>query len=100
MTTITEIKKQALQENDLEISWELLEHPDAAGEVLKAINLVAQSVPGLEHIYTALVEGTTSLVDIDRDEAIEACADELYAAYQMVDILERYNTIERLTTVS
>ena len=99
MTTITEIKKQALQENDLEISWELLEHPDAANEVLKTINLVVQSVPGLEHIYTALVEGTTSLVDIDRDEAIEACADELYAAYQMVDILERYNTIESLTRV-
>ena len=99
MTHLQVLQYQAVHDNDMEISWELLEHPDAKKELLDSLEKVELSIPGLEHIHAVLIEGSTSLEGEDLAHTIEQVEDELYYSYQMKDMLDQIRAVEGLTSV-
>jgi len=102
---LRDIKRDAVTKNDIEVQWDVLEQdPNYETEFVKVCELVREGIPGLEFIYNKLtsgksvsVEGQDTPLRYDEIETYtDACADELYAAYQIVDVYERYMSVKNL----
>lgn len=102
--TLEQIKREALTSHEqIEIMWDKLDSdPKYREEFEHAMQLVVNSVQGLEFIYNHLNSGKnivepskdTNLSYDDIERAKEAVEDELFAAYQMVDVWDRYRGVQ------
>ena len=100
MTHLQVLQYQAVHDNDMEISWELLDNPATGKEIIDAMERVELAIPGLEHIHSVLIEGNSSLVGDELSDAVEQCEDELYYSYQLKDMLDQIRAVRGLTSVS
>lgn len=102
--TLEQLKLEALSSTDqIEIMWDKLDSdPKYREEFEHALQMVMNSVQGLEFIYNHLNSGK-NLVEPDKDTnlsyedielAKEAIEDELLTAYQMVDVWDRYRGVQ------
>lgn len=97
--TLAEIKEDALKTNDLMINWKRWDH-QGTDDVQRLKDAIVASIPGLEHVYDVLIRGESSLPFGEQEEAREAIIDELYSAYQLVDVMDRYLLIKEITKYS
>jgi len=67
-------------------------------DFVHALELVNASIPNLEYIYTMLSSGSSNLPVGEQQEMLDTCADELYAAYQLQEVFQRYKMISEITS--
>lgn len=104
--SLEQLKRDALTCNEqIEIMWDKLDSDIRYREDFEqSLQIVVNSVHGLEYIYKHLTSGNrvdvpdeqTSLSRDEVEEAIEAVEDELFAAYQMVDVWDRYRAVNQV----
>ena len=86
--TLEQLKAEAVRVNDINIQWEqITANEKHEREFVHALELACASIPGLEYIYTMLSGG------------ISTCENELFAAYQLQEVLQRYNMILEITEI-
>lgn len=104
--TLEQIKREALTSGEqIEIMWDKIDSdPTFREDFEQSLQLVLNSVPGLEYIYNHLNAGK-SIVDPSQgtplsfdeiEQAKTAVEDELFAAYQMVDVWDRYRGVNQV----
>jgi hypothetical protein len=98
--TLEQLKTEAVKVNDIKIQWEQVTADEKhEREFVHALELACASIPGLEYIYTMLSGGHSALPVDEQETVIEQCADELFAAYQLQEVLQRYKMILEITEV-
>jgi hypothetical protein len=96
--TLDQLKAEAIKVNEIDIQWDMLESDEKhRADFEKTLELVSMGIPGLEYIYTMLQSGNSSLPITEQETLLDACADELFAAYQMVEVYDRYKLISEIT---
>lgn len=97
--TLEQLKTEAVKANTIDIQWEqVTKDASYEKEFVHALELACASIPGLEYIYTMLHNGTSTLSADEQDDGLlEHWADELYAAYQLEEVLHRYKMISEIT---
>lgn len=104
--TLEQIKREALTGQEyIEIMWDKLDSDAHFREDFeKSLQVVVNSVEGLEFIYKHLM-ANKNIVDPEQDstltyEDVEAAKaaveDELFAAYQIVDVWDRYRAVQNV----
>lgn len=105
MMTLAELRTEATKHNPIEIQWDMLESDVThAQEFMNACELVKRSIGSLENIYQKLTTGKSVTVEgedsplrfEDVQNYTDACADELFAAYQILDVYDRYMAINNV----
>lgn len=104
--SLEQLKREALTSDEqIEIMWDKLDSDIRyRKDFEQSLQLVVNSVQGLEYIYKHLTSGNrvdlpdepTTLTNEEVAEAIEAVEDELFAAYQMVDVWDRYRAVNQV----
>ena len=98
--TLEQLKTEAVKVNDIKIQWEQVTADEKhEREFVHALELACASIPGLEYIYTMLGGGHSALPVDEQETVIEQCVDELFAAYQLQEVLQRYKMILEITEV-
>jgi len=98
--TLEQLKTEAVKVNEIDIQWEQVTADEKhEREFVHALELACASIPGLEYIYTMLSGGNSTLPVDEQETVIEQCADELFAAYQLQEVLQRYKMILEITEV-
>lgn len=106
MMSLEQIKREALTSDEqIEIMWDKLDSdPRYREEFEQALQSVVKSVDGLEFVYKHLNSGK-NIIDPEQDThltyddielAKTAIEDELFAAYQMVDVWDRYRAVNNV----
>jgi hypothetical protein len=106
--TLAAIKKMALSGGDqLMIQWDVInQDPQYRQDFMNTLSIVAENLPTLESLYSKLTSNLnimlpdeeTMMTAADREFYITRVEDELIATYQLLDIWERFQIIERLTS--
>ena len=90
--TLEQLKAEAVRVNDINIQWEqITANEKHEREFVHALELACASIPGLEYIYKMLSWGISTL-SVDEQN-------ELFAAYQLQEVLQRYNMILEITEI-
>jgi hypothetical protein len=107
--TLQEIRKEALDaSNEIAIAWETLSSdPLYRSDFERTLTACEELVPDIEQLYVKLVRGENVLEDgeetaisyADREMFLDKLEDELYASYQVLDLWNRYQLIESITTL-
>lgn len=107
--TLQEIRKEALgAANEIEIAWEMLhKDPLYRSDFERVLQTCEELVPDIEQLYVKLVRGENVLEDgeetsisyKDREMYLDKLEDELFASYQVLDLWNRYQLIESITTL-
>ena len=98
--TLEQLKAAAVRVNDFNIQWEqITANEKHEREFVHALELACASIPGLEYIYTMLSGGISTLSVDEQETVIEQCENELFAAYQLQEVLQRYNMILEITEI-
>jgi hypothetical protein len=103
--TLEDIRHDALTNKDqLEIMWDKLDsNPEYEDEFKFSLETVTETIPELESIYMKLTSGKnvtfpapyrTALSYDEIEMYTELVADELFAAYQMADLYDRYKKVK------
>jgi hypothetical protein len=110
MFTIEELKQDAvLAATEVELNWEKLEDQTEESALLTALNKATTLLPDLESLYTKLINGKSvllpdedsSLSYEDKEKYSSLVAEELYAAYVLLEVKDKYekiNSIIKLAT--
>jgi hypothetical protein len=97
--TLEQLKVEAVKTNDITIQWEqITANEKYEKDFVHALELVNASIPNLEYIYTMLSSGSSNLPVGEQQEILDTCADELYAAYQLQEVFQRYKMISEITS--
>ena len=97
--TLEQLKVEAVKTNDITIQWEqVTANEKYEKDFVHALELVNASIPNLEYIYTMLSSGSSNLPVEEQQEMLDTCADELYAAYQLQEVFQRYKMISEITS--
>lgn len=107
--TLKDIRQEALAAaNEIEIAWEMLStDPLYRSDFERTLTACEELVPDIEQLYIKLVRGENVLEDgaattisyQDREMFLDRLEDELYASYQVLDLWNRYQLIESITTL-
>lgn len=106
---IKDIKTQAeLEAAAFEINWESLEYPLYRKDFEDVMQKASTFLPELESLYTKLTSGKSVLqpdtsTPLDFREVEEysgLVAEELYSAYVLASIYEKYTRIQSITRLS
>lgn len=107
--TLQEIRKEALHAaNEITIAWEMLSSdPLYRSDFERTLTACEELVPDIEQLYVKLVRGENVLEDgeetaisyKDREMYLDKLEDELFASYQVLDLWNRYQLIESITTL-
>lgn len=107
--TLKELRQEALAVGgDIEVAWEKLdEDPEYRADFEQILASVQQMLPEIEALYEKLVKGEhifnaeepTRIGYADREMFLDKLEDELFASYQIMDLWNRYQLIESLTSL-
>ena len=107
--TLQEIKQEALYASqEISIMWEKLDtDPLYRSDFENILKQCAALIPDIERLYNKLVRGENVLEDgmdtmiseDDREVFLDRLEDELMASYQVLDLWNRYQLIESITTL-
>jgi hypothetical protein len=96
--TLEYLKAEAVKANAIDIQWDVVtSNEQYEKDFVHALELAVASIPGIEYVYTMLSSGNSNLPLAEQQEVLETCADELYAAYQLEEVLNRYKMISEIT---
>lgn len=93
---------------DVEVMWEKLdEDPYYKADFERILTDVQEMLPEIERLYEKLVKGEnifdegepTTISYDERERFLDRLEDELFASYQVMDLWDRYQTVERLTAL-
>ena len=98
MMTLAQLKDEAIKVNDIEIQWDkLAEDEKYRNDFVHTLSVVEAGIPGLEFIYQQLTAGQIEHEGVTTDTLADACADELFAAYQLAEVYHRYKMISEIS---
>lgn len=92
---------------DLEVQWEKLdEDAEYRADFERILTECERIVPEIEQLYLRLQERKhvfnddmdTSITYEQREEFLDRLVDELYASYQILDLWDRYQLVNRITS--
>jgi len=95
--TLDQLKAEAVKANEIDIQWDMLTDKNNEKDFVHALELAVTSIPGIEYIYTMVSGGSSNLPLNEQEEILDKCADELFAAYQLQEILHRYKMVSEIT---
>lgn len=107
---LAEIRNNAKETaRDIEIDWDFIDSNELYRETFE--NILKRAVDmlvGMENLHSKMVEGKSVLFDGEessltyemREEYLALLEEELFAAYQIQDVYERYNLIRSITELS
>lgn len=107
---LAEIRNNAKQAaTNIEIDWDFLESDPRARETFEGIlQRAVEMIVSMENLHSKMVEGQSVLFDGEessltyemREEYLALVEEELFAAYQVQDVYERYNLIRSITELA
>ena len=107
--TLAEIKQEArLAAGDLEVAWEKLDSdPSYKADFERILADCEKLVPEIEKLYLRLQDRKnvfngdvdTQITYAEREQFMDRLEDELFAAYQVLDLWERYSLVKNITAL-
>lgn len=107
--TLDTIRREAeLTAASIDLNWDALSNPTEAEYFQRALTNGVALIPMLENLYAKLISGQsltvadmpTKLSDMDVAEYTERVEDELYAAYTLRELLEKFHKINDIIALS
>lgn len=98
---------RATAAQDLEVQWEKLdEDAEYRADFERILTECERIVPEIEQLYIRLQErkhafsddADTHITYEQREEFLDRLADELFASYQILDLWDRYQLVNRITS--
>jgi hypothetical protein len=107
---LAEIRQHAKQAaTDIEIDWDFLESSPMARETFESIlQRAVEMIVNMENLHSKMIEGQSVLFEGEesaltyemREEYLTLVEQELFTAYQVQDVYERYTLIRSITELA
>jgi hypothetical protein len=107
---LAEIRNNAKQAaTNIEIDWDFLESDPRARQTFESIlKRAVEMIVSMENLHSKMIEGQSVLFDGEdspltyemREEYLALVEEELFAAYQVQDVYERYTLIRSITELA
>jgi len=103
---LSDIKKLALSDDPIEMNWEMFDdNPDRQREFELIMTRAITFLDDLEYLHKRISSGESvvfedapsSLSYPQKEKYLSLIETELYVAYQLQDLFERYNLIQSIT---